>query len=72
MYAPGYGEVINVAHVIHLEVMTKEDQLKFIKELWQEDPQKYYEWKGECMKLGDLPELFGTPENPIPIDESKL
>ena len=72
MYVSGYGEIINVAHVVHLERMTEADQLKYIKELWQEDPKKYSEWKDECMKLGELPELFGTKDDPILIDESKL
>lgn len=65
-------EIINVAHVIHLERMTKEDQLTYIKELWQRDSKKYYEWKEECIKSEDLPELFGTRDNLIHIDESKL
>ena len=72
MYTSGYGEIINVAHIIHLEKMTKENQLAYIKELWQSDSKKYYEWKEECIKLEELPELFGTKENPIIIDESKL
>ena len=72
MHVSGYGDIINMAHVVHLEEMTKADQLIYIKELWQEDSKKYYEWKEECMKSGDLPELFGTHDNPIPIDESEL
>ena len=49
-----------------------EEQKARIKELWQNDPRKYYEWKEYCIRVGGLPDLFGTPNNPIPIDESKL
>ena len=33
---------------------------------------KYFEWKEWCIRLNRLPEFFGTRDNPIPIDESKL
>ena len=72
MYESAYGEVINTAHVVHLEEMTKEDQLEYIKELWQADSKTYFEWKDWCLKSNELPELFGTIDNPILIDESKL
>ena len=28
--------------------------------------------KEDCIESGDLPDLFGTSDNPITIDESKL
>ena len=28
--------------------------------------------KNFCIELGVLPDFFGTADNPIPIDESKL
>ena len=44
-----------------------------MKKLWQEDPKKYYEWKEKfCIRLDQLPGFFGTHDDPIPIDESKL
>jgi len=43
-----------------------------IKKLWQEDPEKYYEWKNWCIRLNRLPDFFGTRDNPIPIDEFEL
>ena len=49
-----------------------EEQKAYIKELWQEDPEKYFEWKQYCIDIGALPNLFGHANNPIPIDESKL
>ncbi len=33
---------------------------------------KYYEWKEWCIDLDVLPDFFGTHDNPIDIDESKL
>ena len=36
------------------------------------NPLQYYEWKDWCIKLDKLPDFFGTHDNPIPIDESKL
>ena len=37
-----------------------------------EDSKRYREWKDLCIELGVLPDFFGTRDNPIPIDESKL
>ena len=54
------------------EKKSPEEQKAYIKELWQEDPEKYFEWKQYCIDIGALPNLFGHANNPIPIDESKL
>ena len=43
-----------------------------MKKLWEEDPKKYYEWKQWCIKWNQLPNFFGTRDNPIDIDESEL
>lgn len=48
------------------------DQKSYVKELWEENPETYVEWKLWCIELDQLPEFFGTADNPIPIDESKL
>ena len=45
---------------------------KYAKKLWEEDPEKYFEWKSFCIRSNLLPDFFGTRDNPIPIDESKL
>lgn len=44
----------------------------YVKKLWEEDPEKYYEWKAWCIRLNRLPDFFGTRDNPIDIDESEL
>lgn len=55
-----------------MEEMSYEDQKVYVKKLWQENPVKYKEWKKYCIDLELLPEFFGTYDNSIPIDESKL
>ena len=68
----GYGDWGNLAEVMEMEELSSEEQKAHVKKLWQEDPKKYYEWKEKCIRISALPNLFGTPNNPIPIDESKL
>ena len=69
----GYGEWGNAAEVVEMEELSYEEQKAYVKKLWQEDPEKYYEWKELfCIPLDLLPDFFGTHDNPIPIDESKL
>ena len=68
----GYGEWGNAAEVVEMEELSYEDQKAYAKKLWQDNPKKYYEWKEECIRLDQLPDFFGTHDNPIPIDESKL
>ena len=67
-----YGRWGNAAEIVHMEKLDYEGKKKHIKKLWQEDPEKYLEWKHRCIELGQLPDFFGTADNPIPIDESKL
>ena len=67
-----YGDAGNAAKRVHLDELNLDDQKKYIKKLWLENPEKYYEFKDECIYLGRFPNLFGTCDNPIPIDESKL
>ena len=68
----GYGDFGNTAKIRRMKRKSPEEQKAYIKELWQEDPKKYFEWKQYCIDVGALPDLFGTPNNPIHIDESKL
>lgn len=68
----GYGDWGNVVKIVRMEERDYEAQKKYIKKLWQEDPKKYFEWKEFCIRNNQLPEFFGTRDNPIPIDESKL
>ena len=67
----GYGDWGNAAEVLHMEQQDSEGK-KYAKKLWQEDPKRYEEWKNFCIELSLLPDFFGTAEDPIPIDESKL
>lgn len=71
-YEEGYGEWRNLSEVQEMENLNYEDQKKHVKKLWEEDPKKYYEWKQWCIKWDQLPNFFGTCNNPIDIDEFKL
>lgn len=68
----GYGSMDNSFHVIMLEDMDDSDKRAYLKKLYQQDPEKYFAWKEWCIRLDQLPDIFGTYENPIPFDESKL
>lgn len=69
----GYGMLGNPSEVAYMETLSDEEKKARIKELWLEDPDAYYQWKEDyCLEYGELPELFGTKDNPIEIDESKL
>lgn len=69
----GYGEWGNVSEVVEMEELTYEEQKAYVKKLWTEDPEKYFEWKHKfCIRYNMLPDFFGTRDHPIPIDESKL
>ncbi|MCQ2737568.1 MAG: hypothetical protein MJ224_03075 [archaeon] len=68
----GYGQFGNTAEVMNMEELSYDDQKAHVKKLWQEDPKKYFEWKERCIRFNSLPDFFGTRDNPIPIDESKL
>ena len=68
----GYDDWGNAAKIRRMKKMSPEEQKVYIKKLWQEDPEKYYEWKEKCIRIGALPDLFGNANNLIPIDESKL
>ncbi|WP_299522818.1 hypothetical protein [uncultured Methanobrevibacter sp.] len=68
----GYGMLRNASEVAYMKTLTDDEQKARIKKLWLEDPEAYYEWKEDCIESGYLPDLFGTSDNPITIDESKL
>ena len=68
----GYGDWRNSGEVVNMKHLDEEGKKAHIKKLWQEDPEKYYEWKDWCIKLDQLPDFFGTRDNPKEIDESKL
>ena len=68
----GYGRWGNAAEVVHMEELDDEGKKAHVKKLWQEDLEQYVKWKQWCIDRNRLPDFFGTRDNPIPIDESKL
>lgn len=68
----GYGDFGNTAKIMRMKKKNPKEQKDYIKKLWLEDPERYSEWKEYCISVGALPDLFGYPNNPISIDESKL
>ena len=68
----GYGRWGNAAEVIHMEELDYEGKKAHVKKLWEEDSESYYRWKKWCIERNRLPDFFGTRDNPIPVDESKL
>jgi hypothetical protein len=71
MQGKGYGRR-NITEVIIMKELDSQGKKDHIKKLWQENPEKYYEWKNWCIQLNRLPDFFGTRDNPKEIDESKL
>ena len=72
MHEVGYGVDDNIDEVLIMEDLDQEGKKSHIKKLWKEDPKKYFEWKEWCIRLNRLPDFFGTSDDPILIDESKL
>lgn len=68
----GYGDWRNSGEVVNMKHLDDEGKKSHVKKLGNDDPKKYFEWKEWCIRLNRLPEFFGTRDNPIPIDESKL
>ena len=68
----GYGSLENILHVKHMRKLDNNSQKAYVKKLWEENPKVYSQWKQWCIELDQLPDFFGTDDNPIPIDESKL
>lgn len=68
----GYGRFGNISEVLKMEELDSEGKKAHAKKLGEDDPKKYSEWKKWCIYLDQLPDFFGTRDNPIPIDESKL
>ena len=57
---------------MQIKKLSPANQKAKIKELWKSDSETYLEWKNWCVDCNRLPNLFGTRDNPIHIDESKL
>ena len=67
-----YGTWANLILVMQIKKLSPANQKAKIKELWKSDSETYLEWKNWCVDCNRLPDLFGTRDNPIHIDESKL
>ena len=70
-----FGETgrINFFDELHImEDLDDEGKKEHIKKLFDKDPLAYFDFKEWCIRLSKLPDFFGTRDNPIPIDESKL
>lgn len=61
-----------IGEILTLEELDYEDKKDYIKQLFESNPINYYKLKELCIELDQLPDFFGTHDNPIPIDESKL
>ena len=70
--ADGYGNLDNAAEVVNMKKLDTESKKAHVKKLWLEDAKTYYEWKNWCIARERLPDFFGTPDNPISINEYEL
>lgn len=61
-----------IGEVLLMEELDYEGKKAHVKQLWESNPIDYYKWKELCIRLNQLPDFFGTRDNPIDIDESKL
>lgn len=68
----GYGDWRNSGEVVNMKHLDDEGKKPMLKNYGKRILKKYLEWKEWCIRLNRLPEFFGTRDNPIPIDESKL
>ena len=61
----GYGSLENILHVKHMRKLDNNSQKAYVKKLWVENPKVYSQWKQWCIELDQLPDFFGTDDNPI-------
>lgn len=61
-----------IREVLRMKRLDEAGQKEHVKKMWKENPVEYFEWKEFCIENNRLPEFFGTRDNPIHIDESKL
>lgn len=66
------GELNYIQELVIMDSLDYNHRKAHVKKLWKKYPNEYYEWKSWCIRLNKLPDFFGTKDNPIPIDESKL
>ncbi len=69
----GWGDIRDRLFVDCInELDDMKDKLNYVKSLYLKDKEAYFRWKKWCMKREKLPDIFGTLDNPIEIDEEKL
>lgn len=61
-----------IGEILILEELDDEGKKAHVKQLLNSNPINYYKLKELCIELDQLPDFFGTHDNPIPIDESEL
>ena len=66
------GKLNYIRELVIMDRLDEDHRKAHIKKLWENYPEEYYEWKEWCINLDKLPDFFGTHDNPIHIDESKL
>lgn len=72
MKGKGFGTRDNISYIVFLEKMDDSKRRAYLKKLYLKDPKKYFEWKELCMESNQLTDIFGTIDDPLPFDESKL
>lgn len=69
----GYSDGLDFVRELAIMDMLDDDRKRaHVKKLWEKYPSEYFEWKDWCIEYDQLPDFFGTRDDPIPIDESKL
>ncbi len=58
--------------ILRMKRLDEKGKKDHVKKLWKESPFDYFEFKQWCMENNYLSDFFGTVDDPIPIDESKL
>lgn len=66
------GGLDYILQLVIMDSLDDKHKRAHVKKLLKKYPDEYYEWKEWCIRLSKLPDFFGTKDNPIPIDESKL
>ena len=69
----GWGEIRDLIFIDCInELENRGDKLDYVKSLYLKDKEAYFRWKKRCIEDEELPDIFGTLDNPIEIDEEKL
>ena len=58
-----YGGWVNVVNLRNMKPLDVNDKKDYAKELYDEDPKKYLEWKEWCIGLDELTDFFINNSN---------